>query len=145
MSRATEFLEAHSSPTPSHWREDAQWRRDNEFWLQYSRYITIQVLRSMDEQSVTQVELARRMGCTQQYVSNLLKGSSNMTLETIARLENALGIDLVKSAFFHVDGYRIPISSSSQYLNDSSGEKQNSDIRTSAIVDGYHRGRKKGK
>ena len=138
-------LEAHASPTPSHWREDAQWRRDNEFWLQYSRYVTIQVLRSMDEQSVTQVELAKRMGCTQQYVSNLLKGSSNMTLETIARLENALGIDLVKSAFSHVDGYCIPISSSSQYLNDSSGEKQNSDIRTSAIVDGYHRGRKKGK
>ena len=145
MSRAIDFLEAHASPTPSHWREDAQWRRDNEFWLQYSRYITIQVLRSMDEQSVTQVELAKRMGCTQQYVSNLLKGSSNMTLETIARLENALGIDLVKSAFSHVDGYRIPISSSSQYLNDSSGEKQNSDIRTSAIVDGYHRGRKKEK
>lgn len=57
----------------------------------------------MDEQSVTQAELAKRMGCTQQYVSNLLKGSSNMTLETIARLELALGIDLVKSALSYVD------------------------------------------
>ena len=98
MSRAIEFLEAHQSLTPSRWREEAQWRRDNEFWLKYSRYITLQVLRAMDAQSVTQTELARRMGCTQQYVSNLLKGSSNMTLETIARLENALNIDLVKSA-----------------------------------------------
>lgn len=52
----------------------------------------------MDEQSVTQTELAKRIGCTQQYVSNLLKGSSNMTLETIARLEKALKLDILKTA-----------------------------------------------
>ena len=119
MSRAIEFLEAHQSPTPSRWREDAQWRRDNEYWLKYARHITLQVLRAMEEQSITQVELAKRMGCTQQYVSNLLKGSSNMTLETIARLENALSIDLVK------------------YLSDSAGEKLDPNIKTSALVDGY--------
>ena len=98
MSNATEFLEAHRSCRGSRWRENAQWRRDNEFWLTYARHITLQVLRRMEEQSVTQVELARRMGCTQQYVSNLLKGSSNMTLETIARLEKALDLDLLKSS-----------------------------------------------
>ena len=98
MSNATEFLEAHRSCTGSRWRENAQWRRDNEFWLTYARHITLQVLRRMEEQSVTQVEVARRMGCTQQYVSNLLKGSSNMTLETIARLEKALDLDLLKSS-----------------------------------------------
>lgn len=105
MSRAIEFLEAHQSPTPSRWREDAQWRRDNEYWLKYSRYITLEVMRAMDEQSVTQVELAKRMGCTQQYVSNLLKGSSNMTLETIARLETALNLDILKTALADVDKY----------------------------------------
>ena len=121
MSRAIEFLEAHQSPTPSRWREDAQWRRDNEYWLKYSRFITLQVMRAMDEQSVTQVELAKRMGCTQQYVSNLLKGSSNMTLETIARLENALNIDLIKSSLTYVHGYGSTASSRPQYLNDSAG------------------------
>ena len=108
MSRAIEFLEAHQSPTPSRWREDAQWRRDNEYWLKYARYITLQVLHAMDEQSVTQVELAKRMGCTQQYVSNLLKGSSNMTLETIARLETALNLDILKTALADVDKYAAP-------------------------------------
>ena len=97
-SKTIEFLEAHQSPTQSRWRDNAQWRRDNEYWLKYSRIITLQIMRAMDEQSVTQVELAKRMGCTQQYVSNLLKGSSNMTLETIARLENALNIDLICGA-----------------------------------------------
>lgn len=138
MSRAIEFLEAHQSPTPSRWREDAQWRRDNEYWLKYARYITLQVLRAMDDQSITQVELAKRMGCTQQYVSNLLKGSSNMTLETIARLENALSIDLIKSALAYVHGYGSPVSSHPQYLNDSAGEELDSDIKTSDYVDGYN-------
>lgn len=137
MSRAIEFLEAHQSPTPSRWREDAQWRRDNEYWLKYSRYITLQVMRAMEEQSVTQVELAKRMGCTQQYVSNLLKGSSNMTLETIARLEKALSIDLIKSALTYVHGYGSPVSSRPQYLNDSSGEELDASIRTSDSVAGY--------
>ena len=130
MSRAIEFLEAHRSPTPSHWRDDAQWRRDNEYWLKYSRYITLHVLRAMDEKSVTQVELAKRMGCTQQYVSNLLKGSSNMTLETIARLESALSIDLIKSALTYASGYGTT-SSSHQYLNDSEGDELDPHIKTS--------------
>ena len=137
MSRAIEFLEAHQSPTPSRWREDAQWRRDNEYWLKYARYITLQVLRAMEEQSITQVELAKRMGCTQQYVSNLLKGSSNMTLETIARLENALGIDLVKSALTYVSGYGSTVPSRPQCLSDSAGEKLDPNIKASDLVDGY--------
>lgn len=98
MSKAIEFLKAHQSSTPSRWREEAEWRRDNEYWLKYSRHITLRVLQSMEDHSVTQAELARRMGCSQQYVSTLLKGSTNMTLETIARLEKALQIDIVQSA-----------------------------------------------
>jgi transcriptional regulator with XRE-family HTH domain len=142
MSRATDFLEAHQSPTPSRWREDAQWRRDNEYWLQYSRFITLQVLRAMDEQAVTQVELAKRMGCSQQYVSNLLKGSSNMTLETIARLEHALDIDIVKSALTYVSGYTSKTYSSPRYLNDSAGEEPVEE-KTGHLVDGYKPRKKK--
>ena len=119
MSKAIEYLEAHQSATPSKWRENAQWRRDNEFWLKYARFITLQVLRTMDEQAVTQAELAKRMGCSQQYVSNLLKGSSNMTLETIARLERALNIDIIQSTFSRVNGYQLyPSSRRYQYLNE---------------------------
>lgn len=142
MSRAIEFLEANQSSKPSRWREDAQWRRDNEYWLKYSRYITLQVLRVMDEKAVTQAELAKRMGCTQQYVSNLLKGSSNMTLETIARLENALNIDLIRSAMTYVHGSGATVSSRARYLNDSPDEEQDAEIEPSDSVKGY-RTRKK--
>ena len=116
MSKTTDFLNSHQSAVSSKWRENAQWRRDNEKWLEYARIITVNVLKAMDEQSVTQVILAERMGCTQQYVSNLLKGSSNMTLETIAKLESALQIQLWGSSCM-VDGYQ-SVQPARQYLSD---------------------------
>lgn len=80
----------------------------------------MKTMQAMDKQSVTQSILAKRMGCSQQYVSNLLKGSSNMTLETISRIETALDIDLIGSALGGlVDGYDSAESSSRTcYLND---------------------------
>lgn len=120
MSKATEFLNNNQSATPSKWREAAEWRRKNEKWLKYARVITMKTMQAMDKQSVTQSILAKRMGCSQQYVSNLLKGSSNMTLETISRIETALNIDLIGSALSGlVDGYDSAESSSRTcYLND---------------------------
>ncbi len=144
MSRVIEFLETHQSPNPSHWRKNAQWRRDNDYWLKYSRYITMRVLQAMDEQSVTQVELSRRMGCTQQYVSNLLKGSSNMTLETIGRLEKALNIDILNTALSYVDGFGTAVNRHTpQYLNEPSSVDDVVSSETSAFVNGYAAGKKK--
>ena len=143
MNSATEFLEAHQSPTPSHWREDAQWRRDNEYWLSYSRHITLRVLQAMDELSVTQAELARRMGCSQQYVSNLLKGSSNMTLETIGRLEKALNLDILRSAISYVSGYNTATGSQkTEYLNEPLSPEDTDKSGTATFVDGYAKGKK---
>lgn len=58
------FLRAHSSSTPSKWREKAEWRR---------------------------------MGCSPQYVSRLLKGEENLSLETICKLENALNLSILQT------------------------------------------------
>lgn len=80
----------------------------------------MKTMQAMDKQSVTQSILAKRMGCSQQYVSNLLKGNSNMTLETIARIETALDIDLIGSALnCFVNGYMTREKTSRpHYLND---------------------------
>lgn len=120
MSKATEFLYDHQPATPSKWRNAAEWRRKNENWLKYSRVITMKTMQAMDKQSVTQSILAKRMGCSQQYVSNLLKGNSNMTLETIARIETALDIDIIGAALnCFVNGYMTREKTSRpQYLND---------------------------
>ena len=42
-----------------------------------------------------QKALAERMNCTQQYVSKVLKGRENMSLDTLSKLEDALGINLI--------------------------------------------------
>ena len=49
----------------------------------------------MKEKGLTQAALARRMNCTQQYVSKILKGKENMSLDIICRLENALKINII--------------------------------------------------
>lgn len=128
MSKAIEYLNRHQSTIPSRWREHAQWRRENERWLNYARIITVKIMKAMDEKSVTQAMLAERMGCTQQYVSNLLKGSSNMTLETIARIEDALKIDILHSSLTSVAGYYEQASPNVRYFSEDDaipyGEKK---------------------
>lgn len=50
----------------------------------------------MLELGLTQQMLAGKMNCTQQYISKVLKGQKNMSLETICKIENALGIEIIK-------------------------------------------------
>ena len=80
------------------WRENAQWRRKNRRWLRYSGFIALTVMNRLDQIGLSQKELAERMHCSPQYISKLLKGSENLTLETISKLEESLDLDLVKSA-----------------------------------------------
>ena len=93
--KTLEFLEAHQSETPSKWREEAEWRRENASWLRHSQQIAVKVLLKMKELHLTQNALAERINCTQQYVSKILKGKENLSLDTMTRLEEALGISLV--------------------------------------------------
>ena len=59
----------------------------------------------LKESGLSQKELAERMHCSPQYISKLLKGSENLTLETISKLEECLDLDIVNSALSYVDGY----------------------------------------
>lgn len=93
------FLQAHSSPTPSQWREHAEWRRANRNWLRQSQMIAVKMLEAMDEQHINQRQLAERMGCSQQYVSKVLKGKENLSIETITKIEDALTISILLPVF----------------------------------------------
>lgn len=89
------ILEAHQSETPSTWRDEAEWRRTNWSWMRHSQKIAVKVLLQMKQMGLTQKALAERMDCTQQYVSKILKGKENMSLDTLSKLEDALGINLI--------------------------------------------------
>ena len=86
----------------------------------------------MKELGITQKELAEQLGCTQQHISVLLGGKANMTLETLAKLEEALSFDLI--------GQSLKL-----YLNDSGVHGPALDgVNTSDLVAGYKPRKKKG-
>lgn len=51
-------------------------------WEKYSRQIVLAMSKRMAELGMTHQMLAEKMNCTQQYVSKVLKGQKNMSLET---------------------------------------------------------------
>ncbi len=91
-------LESHQSTSPSRWREKAAYRQENKEWLRYSQHVAILMLDKMDLLHMTQKGLAEMMGCSQQYVSKVLKGHENLTIDTLIKIEKALDLDLLSRA-----------------------------------------------
>lgn len=52
---------------------------------------TTDIGRLMNEQGVSRAELARRLGTSRAYVTKLLGGNANFTLETMTKVAMALG------------------------------------------------------
>ena len=143
MTKAIDVLRAHQSGEESQWRNQAQWHVDNWGWLKHSTQIALRARSRMVSLGMTQKDLAEHMGCTQQYVSLILKGKENLTLETISKLESVLDYELITHPQGSADGLASFAPSYSQYLNDSSGENVGQEIQTNTLVDGYKRRKKR--
>lgn len=89
-------LKEHEGSTPSKWREKAEWRMANKSWLRHSQRIAMMMLDRMEELGLTQKALADKMGCTQQYISRVLKGTENLSIETISKIESALELEILE-------------------------------------------------
>ncbi len=104
--------------------EKLRWQKENEAWLDISGSIALKVLRHLRKNSISQKDLAERMGCSPQFVHTILKGSENLTLETISKLEKALRIELIQvveqreiKIVTIVDNINFPKNISSKYQN----------------------------
>ena len=53
------------------------------------------MLDRMEQLGLTQKKLAELMGCSQQYVSKVLKGRENLSIETIFKIEDALQLHIL--------------------------------------------------
>jgi len=78
------------------WLNEAKWRQENESWLDISFSIAVRTLAALKAQKMSQKTLSEKIGCTPQYINKLLKGTENLQLETIFKLENALHIKLIE-------------------------------------------------
>lgn len=95
MENIQKKLYEHTSATPSRWRERAQERRQNREWIRYSQKIAMLMLDRMEELGLTQKQVAELMSCSQQYISKVLKGSENLSIETISKIEDALDLQIL--------------------------------------------------
>ena len=68
-----------------------------EDWVCHSQAIAAIMSNRMEELGMTQRALAEKMNCTQQYVSKVLKGRENLSLETLCKIENALDIKILQA------------------------------------------------
>jgi DNA-binding Xre family transcriptional regulator len=89
------------SEVDNSWREDAKFYRNNKEWLDRSANIAIKILSTLRHNRKenrfpnTQKDLAEIMNITPQQVNKMVKGTENLTLETISRVEKALDIQLI--------------------------------------------------
>ncbi|MDR2681219.1 MAG: helix-turn-helix transcriptional regulator [Tannerella sp.] len=95
MKEAVNKLRKYQSKTPSKWRTEAVYRAENRSWLRYSQHIAMLMLDRMEELGMTQKALAEQMCVSQQYISKILKGHENLTLDTLAKIEDHLHINVL--------------------------------------------------
>ncbi|MCG5514335.1 helix-turn-helix domain-containing protein [Ectothiorhodospira shaposhnikovii] len=88
----TDFLDRWAAESPENARLVAQERLITQ--------VTEALWQEMEEAGVNKADLAARMGTTRGYISQILSGSRNMTLRTLADICFALG----KSPDFSLNG-----------------------------------------
>lgn len=71
--------------------------QEEKSWFNHSQMIANIMSARMKELGMTQKILAKKMNCTQQYISKILKGHENLSLEVISKIENALDIHFLQT------------------------------------------------
>lgn len=92
------FLDLVSKESDGKLLKELKWRQANRAWLRKSQAIAVKILSTLRNQGISQKDLAVKMGVSPQMVNKILKGSENLTLETISKIEAALGIHLIETA-----------------------------------------------
>ena len=63
-----------------------------DYWAQAAmRRFVLDLDRRMNEEKISRAELAHRLGATPAYVSKVMRGDVNFTLETMTKLSLAVG------------------------------------------------------
>ena len=100
MSSQEDKLRKIAAREESQWKEAALQRSFDAGWSRLSFLIALRILRSIRDQKLvngmTQKKLAERIGVSPQYINKVVKGRENLTLETIVKIQKALGVSLIE-------------------------------------------------
>lgn len=110
MKANTEKFDSLVSNKTSGWHKAASERISNKTWQEKAFEIALIVISHMRENKITQVSLAKEMGVTPQYINKILQGKENMTLETICRIEDTIGIKLIEIEYSNSETYKFEVA-----------------------------------
>lgn len=84
----------------SNWLKDAEFNIENRKWLSFSSNIARRILAAIKDKKEVNPEynqeiLASNISVSSQYISKVLKGRENLSLKTIAKISDALGVELI--------------------------------------------------
>lgn len=95
MTNIKEILNRLAQDAPnSKWGEKIEQRKITG-GLKKSIKIAIKLNRILRQKGMKQKQLAELLGVSAQQVNKILKGRENLTLDTIERIESAIGVDLI--------------------------------------------------
>ena len=114
MSNIHDKLITLSGGEKSNWQAKTEDRQSNRKWLRYSSNIARRILVAINDiDGLNQKKLAGQLSISQQRISKILKGQENLTLETIAKLSEALGTELIS---FPEYKYSAPVQSRTYFV-----------------------------
>lgn len=96
MKKVKEILDSLASPTQSKWRENAEFRFNNRYWLQKTHRIALYVLNEIHERNIYKKELAKELGISMIKLNRILSGKLNIDIETICKIEKILNCEIIK-------------------------------------------------
>ncbi|MBP3467682.1 MAG: helix-turn-helix transcriptional regulator [Paludibacteraceae bacterium] len=91
-------LQAIAKPRSENSIKKENFWNENKEWLVRSKEIALAVRFYLEEQKLTQLALAEKMGVSAPYIAKIMKGNENLTLETICKLEKILNETLITTA-----------------------------------------------
>lgn len=84
-----------SRPMMQSERQEIENRNENRDWLALSAKFALLLRHILRTEKITQTELAARMGVSCAQITKILSGKENVGLQTIVKVEKALGRNLV--------------------------------------------------
>jgi len=101
MNEKQKKLKKLSKGKRSSYLKDAEYRIKNRKWLTYSSNIARRILAALaDQENFNQKKLASTIKVSPQYICKVVKGKENLSLETIAKLSDALNVELITFASY---------------------------------------------
>lgn len=97
MTNKERFLQLVSHHDPKT-MEMVKYRVENRYWIRESQKIAMAVIFRLEALGWTQKQLSNEMNVSPQYISKLLTGQENLTLETLMKLQTILDIPLLATS-----------------------------------------------